>query len=103
LSQFVALNEDLLVLWRERERERATMKVSEIPIKSATANKNKTGAQSSSENPHKPKPHFRPAQDDTKPVLQDPVLFLSLSISLEVHTFEACSFYFIRCFRFVGF
>ncbi|XP_062173005.1 uncharacterized protein LOC133878466 [Alnus glutinosa] len=50
------------------------MKVSEISIKSATANKNKTCAQSSSENPHKPKPHFRPAQDDTKPVLQDPIL-----------------------------
>ncbi|KAE8036995.1 hypothetical protein FH972_009623 [Carpinus fangiana] len=51
------------------------MKVSEISIKYPVTNKNKNGAQSSSsENPHKPKPPFRPAQDDTKPILQDPIL-----------------------------
>ncbi|XP_075635136.1 uncharacterized protein LOC142607501 [Castanea sativa] len=43
------------------------MKVSEISMKS-----NNNNGQSSSEKPSKP--HFRPAQDDTKPVLQDPIL-----------------------------
>ncbi|KAK4607989.1 hypothetical protein RGQ29_001706 [Quercus rubra] len=46
------------------------MKVSEISMKSN--NNNNNNGQSSSEKPSKP--HFRPAQDDTKPVLQDPIL-----------------------------
>ncbi|KAG6683314.1 hypothetical protein I3842_12G006200 [Carya illinoinensis] len=52
------------------------MKVSEISIKSTTTgtNINNNNIQSSSGQPHKPKPPFRPAQDDTKPVLQDPIL-----------------------------
>ncbi|GMY16176.1 hypothetical protein FCV25MIE_11415 [Fagus crenata] len=43
------------------------MKISEISIKP-----NNNNGQSSSEKPSKPQ--FRPAQDDTKPVLQDPIL-----------------------------
>ena len=46
-------------------------------------NNNNNNGQSSSEKPSKP--HFRPAQDDTKPVLQDPVLSLSLSLSLSLN------------------
>ncbi|KAG2675485.1 hypothetical protein I3760_12G005900 [Carya illinoinensis] len=54
------------------------MNVSEISIKSTTTgtnnNNNNNNIHSSSGQPHKPKPPFRPAQDDTKPVLQDPIL-----------------------------
>ena len=46
-------------------------------------NNNNNNGQSNSEKPSKP--HFRPAQDDTKPVLQDPVLSLSLSLSLNFY------------------
>ena len=52
-------------------------------MKSNNNNNNNNNGQSSSEKPSKP--HFRPAQDDTKPVLQDPVLSLSLSLSLSLN------------------
>ena len=51
---------------------------------------NNNNGQSSSEKPSKP--HFRPAQDDTKPVLQDPVLSLSLSLSLSKFLCEYLAF-----------
>ena len=35
-----------------------------------------------SETKREKKPPFRPAKDDTKPLLQDPVISLSLSLSL---------------------
>ena len=76
---------------RERESE-GTMKISEISIKP-----NNNNGQSSSEKPSKPQ--FRPAQDDTKPVLQDPVL--SLSLSLNLYVYLACSFHFTWVFHYV--
>lgn len=60
------------------------MKVSEISMKS-----NNNNGQNSSEKPSKP--HFRPAQDDTKPVLQDPVLSISLSLSKFLCEYLSCT------------
>ena len=55
------------------------MKASETPVKPINNNNGGSGRE---------KPHFRPAKDDTKPVLQDPV-----SISLSLFSFIFINFH----------